>query len=241
MPPIWKETLWLIDWMALRVSPVYYGTGLSRGDGSPVVLIPGLLGTDAYLYELHGWLGRMGYRPYMSGIGINAECPRSLTQRLLQTIERAYSETGKPVRIVGHSFGGIIGRRACRERPELVSQLIYLGSPLQAVQAHPAITATLALLRLALTTLAADPPDCLSERCNCGCLRGVLEPLPDSIHHAAIYTRADGVVDWHCARETDARLNHEVGGTHIGLVYNPRAYRVLAELLARQTEMDLAA
>jgi hypothetical protein len=31
--------------------------------GSAVVLVPGFLGTDAYLTQLHTWLGRIGYRP----------------------------------------------------------------------------------------------------------------------------------------------------------------------------------
>src|SRR5947208_4497284 len=87
IPPIWKESLWPIDWMALRLSPVYYGLGVSPGDGTAVVLVPGFMGTDAYLYELYLWLGRIGYRPYMSGIGLNAECPARLTQRRRKNME----------------------------------------------------------------------------------------------------------------------------------------------------------
>ena len=70
--------------------PVYYGFGVPRGDDSGVVIIPGFLGTDLYLTELHGWLGRIGYRPYFSGIGINADCPNLLIQRHVnETIEKA--------------------------------------------------------------------------------------------------------------------------------------------------------
>ncbi len=232
IPPIWKESLWPVDWMALRVSPVYYGLGVPRGDGSPVVLVPGFMGTDAYLYELHLWLARIGYRPYMSAIGINAECPGRLTGRLLKTMERAYRDTGKPVRIVGHSLGGIIGRKACLLRPDLASQLVYLGSPVQAVHAHPAVVATVVALRVTISLLRADPEDCLTSQCRCGFAEDVGRRLPSHLHHSAIYTRADGVVDWHDSRERDPQRNHEVGGTHIGLVYNSRAYKVLAELLA---------
>ena len=231
-PPIWKETLWPADWWSLRFSPVYYGRGLPRGDGSAVVLVPGFLGSDAYLCELYFWLGRIGYRPYMSGIGVNAECPGRLTRRLLRTMERARLETGRPVRVIGHSLGGIVGRSACLQRPELVSQLICLGSPLQSVRAHPALLVAAALLRLTLATLAVQHHDCLTDRCRCGFAQQASRPLPRVIHHAAVYSQADGVVDWHDSQEEDARLNHEVGGTHIGLVYNPRAYRVVAELLA---------
>ncbi len=236
VPPIWNESLWPIDWLSLRMSPVYYGFGVPRGDGSAVVLVPGFLGTDAYLYELHLWLGRIGYRSHMSGIGLNAECPGLLTERLLRTVERAHRETGRPVRIVGHSLGGIIARRACLERPDLISQLVALGSPLQAVHTHPGVIAAIALVRLAKAAASADIGDCLTDRCRCEFTANFARPLPRSVHHAAIYTRSDGVVDWHDAREPDQSLNHEVGGTHIGLVYNSRAYRVLAQLLAEHQE-----
>jgi pimeloyl-ACP methyl ester carboxylesterase len=238
LPPIWKESLWPVDWLALRLSPVYYGLGVPRGDGSPVVVVPGFMCTDAYLYELYLWLGRIGYRPYASGIGVNAQCPGRLSSRLLATVERAHHETGRPVRIVGHSLGGILGRRASLLRPDLVSQLIYLGSPLQAVHAHPAVVAAAVALHAALTMIGRDSEDCLTERCRCGFAGDAARSLPGSVRHSAIYTRGDGVVDWHDSQEDDPRLNHEVGGTHLGLVFNSRAYRVLAHLLAEPDSLQ---
>jgi hypothetical protein len=73
---------------------------------------------------------------------------------------------------------------------------------------------------------------CLTSGCACDLLEDARRPLSENVRHAAIYTREDGVVDWHDSRENDPRRNHEVGGTHIGLVYNPRAYRALGEILA---------
>jgi len=232
-PPIWKEALWPVDWLTLRMSPVYYGLGVPRGDGSPVVLVPGFMGTDIYLSEMYMWLARLGYRPYMSGIGLNAECPGRLTGKLIRTIDRAHQETGKRVRLVGHSLGGVLARKACLQRPESVSQLIYLGSPVQAVHAHPVVVTAAAVMQAAREIVSGKQEDCLTEDCRCGFSHDVLLPLPRHLRHAAIYTRADGVVDWHDSQERNMRLNHEVGGTHIGLVFNPRAYRVVGELLAR--------
>lgn len=234
VPPIWKEALWPLDWLALRFSPVYYGLGIPRGDGGPVVLVPGFLGTDAYLAEMFLWLDRIGYRPYMSRIGVNAECPGTLAGRLLRTVRRAHSETGRLVRIIGHSLGGVMGRRVCLEHPELVTQLITLGAPLQAMRAHPAIVASATLLHTTLKLTTSTHGDCLTERCACGFVHDIGKPIDPNVDHAAIYTEADGVVDWHAAREYDAALNHEVGGTHIGLVFNPKAYRVLGDLLGRR-------
>ena len=230
MPPIWREAFWPADWLSLRLSPVYHGYGVPRGDGGPVVVVPGFLCNDAMMYEMYAWLARVGYRPYLSGIGPNVDCPNTTSRRLAVTVERAHHETGRRVRIVGHSLGGIVGRRVALMMPELVSQLVFLGSPIRGVHAHPAIVATAAMVAASRSILGAD--DCARAGCHCRFGDDSAE-LAEHIHHAAIYTRADGVVDWHEAREVDSTRNHEVGGTHIGLVYNPRAYMALGQLLAR--------
>ncbi len=108
---IWTEALFGAEVLLLHATPVYYGFGVRRGDGSAVVIIPGFLGTDLYLMELHGWLERIGYRPYFSGIGINAECPNLLVERHLnETVKRALRETGRKIHLIGHSLGGVIAR-----------------------------------------------------------------------------------------------------------------------------------
>ena len=86
---MWPEALFGIEVLLLRAAPVYYGLGTKRGDGSPVVVIPGFLGVDLYLTEMFAWLRRIGYRPYFSGIGLNAECPNLLIRRkLTATLDR---------------------------------------------------------------------------------------------------------------------------------------------------------
>src|SRR5271167_3120992 len=79
----WTEGLFAAEVLLLHATPVYYGFGVRRGEGSGVIVIPGFLGTDLYLMELHAWLGRIGYRAYFSGIGVNAECPNLLVKRHL--------------------------------------------------------------------------------------------------------------------------------------------------------------
>ena len=66
---LWREALCGLDWLALMGSTVYLGRGVAHGDGSPVIVVPGLFASDGSLTELHDWLGRIGYRPYFSGIG----------------------------------------------------------------------------------------------------------------------------------------------------------------------------
>lgn len=48
----------------------------------------------------------------------------------------------------------------------------------------------------------------------------------------AIYSRADCIVRHPAAMERDPRTtNVEVPGSHIGMTFNPAAYRALADLL----------
>ena len=68
--------------------------GVPEGDGSAVVIIPGLLCMDLVLSGLHSWLARIGYRPYFSGMDFVADCPDLLARRLAATIRRAYMDTG---------------------------------------------------------------------------------------------------------------------------------------------------
>src|ERR1051326_2851379 len=92
---IWKEALFGAELLLLHASPVYYGLGIPKGDGSAVVVIPGFLGSDLYVSHLHSWLERIGYRPYVSGIGLNADCPNLLIRyQLGATVRQAFADTG---------------------------------------------------------------------------------------------------------------------------------------------------
>ena len=90
--PIWREALAGLDWMSLRASPVFYGCGVPRGDGAAVVLVPGFLASDWYLFEIHAWLTRIGYRAFMSRVGRNADCLDVIADRLFRTIESAAAD-----------------------------------------------------------------------------------------------------------------------------------------------------
>src|SRR5690349_1042591 len=123
--PIWSELLVGVELFFLRISPVYWGCGVPRGDGSAVVLIPGFMGTDLYLGPFRSWLRRIGYETYYSGIGLNAECPNLLIrQRLNATVEKAHRATRKRVHLIGHSLGGVLARATASQMPARVASVI---------------------------------------------------------------------------------------------------------------------
>jgi triacylglycerol lipase len=237
--PLWVEALFPLDWLALHASPVYYGFGVPHGQGEPVVLVPGFMGSDRYLTEMHLWLRRINYRPYYSGIGRNVDCPDLLTQRLATTIRQAYQDTGKPVSLVGHSLGGMIARAAGHREPALVKQVITMGSPFRGVRAHPLVLSAANFVR---SNIIRDrrlrkevTSSCFTPQCNCVFVRTLRDKEdPEDFVSSAIYSRVDGIVDWRACVEEDEDLNSEVTATHMGMAFNPDVFRTVGELLARK-------
>lgn len=228
-----REALVPLDWVALRTSGAYYGFGVPHGDGAPVVLVPGFLGSDRYLMEMFYWLRRIGYRPYYSGLGRNADCPDFLVNSLLKTIRRIRRETRRDVRLIGHSLGGTIARAAASQRPQGIAQVITLGSPIGGARVHPAALIAADVVRGRIRKQRPKTHEgCYTDHCDCDFIESVAEDPAPSVSRAAIYTKSDGIVDWRSCLEDDDRLNFRVGGTHCGLAFNPKVFRKVAELLA---------
>jgi triacylglycerol lipase len=232
--PIWREILFGIEWLALHASPVYSGLGVRPGDGSGVVLVPGFLGDDWYLQELYWWFRRIGYRPYMSKIGRNADCLDLLVDRLLVTIEKVQAETGGKVHLVGHSLGGMFARAAACRKPGLIASVAALGSPFRGIRSHPLVlnASDRVRARIHLTRGHRDRPDCYTGYCTCETVTAFQTCFPSSIPQIAVYTKTDGIVDWQFCINDDGATNFEVAGTHVGLVWNPAVYQILATHIA---------
>jgi triacylglycerol lipase len=232
---LWTEVLFGAEVLLLHATPVYYGFGVPRGDGSGVVIIPGFLGTDLYLTELHSWLARIGYRPYFSGIGINADCPNLLVERHVNdTIEKALEETGGKIHLIGHSLGGVIARSVAGARPKEIASVITLASPIRGTVANRAVIHAAEAVRLRILQEHGDGvlPHCYTGRCTCNFIDSLRREVPDSMLQTAIYTRHDGIVDWRYCMTRKTGSDFEVLGTHIGMAFNPTAYSIVAERLA---------
>lgn len=229
--PIWREALVGLDWLALRTSPVYYGLGVPKGNGSAVIVVPGFMGTDHYLYEIYFWLRRIGYKPYLSKIGWNADCLDILVDRLAETVSRASGETGGRVHLIGHSLGGILSRSVAAQHPELVASVITLGSPFRGICSHPLVLETAEQVRSRIVSRADRHPHCFTGYCGCQAVCALQFSFPAAIRQTAIYTKTDGIVDWRVCISEDPDTNFEVAGTHVGLVFNPAVYRLIATRL----------
>jgi triacylglycerol lipase len=233
---IWKEALCGADLLLLHASPVYYGLGVPKGDGSAVVVVPGFLGSDFYLSNLNTWLNRIGYKAYLSGIGLNAECPNLLIERrLIQTVQKAVAETGRKIHLIGHSLGGVMARSVASQRPQDVASVITLGSPFRGSVAHPSILrAANAVRKHILREHGSDVlPACYTAKCTCDFVNGLRCEMPESVQQTAIYTKDDGIVDWNYCQTGDCGCDYEVPGTHIGMAFNASVFAIIADRLAK--------
>lgn len=230
--PIWHEAMLGLDWLALRTSPVFYGLGIPRGNGAAVVIVPGFMGTDHYLWEMNLWLRRIGYRAFMSGIGWNADCLEVKVQKLSATIEEAAKETGGKVHLIGHSLGGILSRSAAIRNRDKVASVISLGSPFRGIASHPLVLATASRVRDRIRAKTnGSQPDCYTGFCDCSAVASLQTEFPASIPNTAIFTKKDGIVDWRYCINDDPTTNVEVQGTHVGLAFNHHVYKIIAERL----------
>ena len=233
--PLWREARWGLEWASLRLNPVYYGVGVPRGKGQPVLLIPGFMSGDLMMMEMHRWLKRIGYRSSLSRIAWNNDCPDKTAKTLAHRLRALADRTGSRVNLIGHSLGGMLAKSLVQDEPELIERVITLGSPFRSlVKAHPAIIGIWDKLKLAQGPLIGRNlhASCGTGHCTCGFVRNMNSPRTRDVAQFDIYSRKDGIADWTSCMEEDARLNTEVNCSHIGMVFDQTVYRAVAARLA---------
>ncbi len=207
------------------------GDGLPPGDGSGVLLVPGLWGGDGSLFILRRDLARLGYDARTWGLGINNRCGEETIADLVRAAGRHRERQGRPLAVIGHSRGGFMARELARRAPELVDLVITLGSPVGAASLESASSGVHVMLRLS-RALFAKQPGCLTPQCECEYVRNARTALPPSVAAYSLWSRDDGVVrPESCVKPGEPDI--EVPGTHIGMVANREVLKVIAETLAR--------
>lgn len=191
-----------------------------RGRREPVMLLPGYTAGDTSMWLLRGFLRGLGWDACGWGLGINRGDAPSLLPRVVATLERMADRSGHAVRAIGWSMGGFLAREAARDRPDLVSQVITLGTPVIGGPKYTAAARTFRMLGYDLDAIEAE--------CHARSGRPIQAPV------TVIYSRRDGVVAWQaCLDHTSPRAEHvEVASTHAGLGFDLRVWRIVADRLA---------
>lgn len=196
-----------------------------RGDGHPVLVLPGFVASDTSTAILRRYLTAKGYDAHSWNLGRNLG-PKAIGregQKLMARLEEVYAQTGEKVSLVGWSLGGIMARLIANRRPDLVRQVITLGSPFGGDLKASNVWRAYEML----SGDRIESPQ--TQRLHAQ--SAVAPPVPTT----AIYSKGDGIVAWQNCREGDHATtdNIEVYGSHIGLVVNPSVLAAIGNRLAR--------
>ena len=201
-------------------------TRAPRGDGHPVVTLPGYRSDDTTMLAMRRYLKRWGYDPHPWGLGANLGIGYQRLDyeaRITETLERIHRKRGEPATLIGWSQGGVIAREVAKQRPDLVRQIITLGSPI--ADAPEATT----LFRIFKKTSSEEITNELMSF-----MREVRTPLPN-VRCICIYSNSDGIVSPEIAQDLVSPNveNIRVSSSHLGMVVNPLVLYVIADRLSQ--------
>jgi alpha-beta hydrolase superfamily lysophospholipase len=196
-----------------------------RGDGHPVLVLPGFLAGAPSTQFLRQMLRRLGYRSYDWRLGTNLGVRPALFERLPARLDdiRARND-GRKVSVIGWSAGGIFARELARAQPEDVRSVITLGSPIRGNQ-----QATHAWRMWRILNRKSQARQVVSEAAR------IAREEPLQVPTTCIYSKSDGIVAWQCclSRPAPHTENVEVRSTHLGYGHNLETLRVIADRLAQ--------
>jgi triacylglycerol lipase len=204
----------------------------------PALLIPGFMAGDGSLALMRTWLRRRGHPVSMSGLRLNAGCAEQIVSRLQEQLWRFAERCEERVVLIGQSRGGALARSLAVREPENVSGLVMLGSPVcDPLAVSPRVLRTVRLMaRLGdLGISRVFSSSCADGDCCETFWEDMTAPLPAHIEALSVFSRSDGIVDWHACLDPHCR-NVEVDSSHCGMSVHPAVYRALDEMFERAAE-----
>ena len=192
---------------------------LPRGDGRPVMTLPGFGADDLSTWPLRRFLASLGYRPMPWGLGVNDD-PEMSADRLLQRLPSLLKGDEK-LTLIGWSLGGVVARLTALHAPSSVREVITMGTPVEGGPKYTSIGGVYARGR----GIDLDEYEAKAHEINA---RGIQAPL------TVIFSRTDAVVGWRAAidRYNPHARHVEVRSSHLGLGAHPTVYRIIARTLA---------
>jgi pimeloyl-ACP methyl ester carboxylesterase len=195
---------------------------LPRGDGHPVLVLPGLLADDISTRALRVVLRRLGYDVHGWGLGRNIGPTAVCVKGMRDKIDYLNDGHGRPVTLIGWSLGGIFARDLARRSPGAVRQVITMGSPFR-IARHTQSRATKVFERFShLHVEHRTFP-----------LEHDAEPL--RVPATSIYSHFDGIVHWQTCLDVPGERceNIAVMASHLGLGHHPASIWAIADRLAQ--------
>jgi len=224
-PP--SKTLMLLEGRAISELGAFLGalpllSLAPRGDGHPVLVLPGLVASDVSTRPLRAFLRTRGYAVCGWRQGRNLGLRDGVQDAMVDLVQELNDTHGRKVSLVGWSLGGLYARQLAKMMPERVRSVITLGSPFAA---GPKATNAWRVYEIA-SGRRADEED----------LRfGGALSSPPPVPTTAIFSRTDGVCAWQgCVEKTSAMSESiEVESSHCGMGHHPAAVYAVADRLAQ--------
>ena len=215
---------WRAAW-ELAVNKVTRPNPAVRGDGSPVVIFPGMATDARAVAPLRDHCLALGYSAFDWGRGFNTGPSGDVDQWLAELARETRARIapfGAKATLIGWSLGGLYARELAKLMPSSVRQVITIGTPFNA----DADYTNVGWLYELLNGQPATAPAAMHRR---------LKQAPN-VPTTSIYSRTDGVVAWQtCKHEAaSARTQDiEVRSSHLGMGWNRDVLRVVGDCLAR--------
>ena len=192
----------------------------ARGDGQPVIVLPGFLAPDMSTARLREFLERQNFQPHSWTCGVNIGPMPHVVQEVDRHIRELADANGRPVTLVGVSLGGTTAREVAKSCIGPITRVITLVSPIHLPVATP------------LSPLA-EAATLLWDMQALDALRAIAEPPPVPV--TAVVSRDDGIIDWQASVPAPSEMVEvvEVSGSHMAICTNPDVQRIVADRLAR--------
>jgi dienelactone hydrolase len=222
-----SKTLMLLEGRAIHEFGAFLGalpllSLAPKGDGHPVLVLPGLVADDGSTKPLRGYLKSRGYAVSGWRQGRNMGLRDGVQDGMLDLLRDLSDSHGRKVSLVGWSLGGLYARQLAKLLPDHVRSVITLGSPFAGT---PKATNAWRVYELASGQNAEHTAEQFG-----GHLKA-----PPPVPTTAIFSRSDGICAWEGCMEQPTSLSEsiEVESSHCGMGHHPAVVYAVAERLAQ--------
>jgi len=193
-----------------------------RGDGHPVLVLPGLIATDNSTRPLRSFLKGKSYVVSGWGQGRNLGPRHEVREAMVDRVRELNDTYGRKISLVGWSLGGVYARQLAKMMPDRVRMVITLGSPFGG---HPRATNAWRVYEMVSGHRASE------EDLRFGGSLSETPPVPTT----AIFSRTDGICAWQVCMEKASATSEsiEVESSHCGMGHHPAAVYAVADRLAQ--------
>ena len=243
----WRESRALLD-VGRMALPLLLPAGKAKAQRARhIIALPGFGADDRALWPLRRYLRKLGHHAEGWGLGLNragidirhtladlspgwnaepieryrneGSVPMLCDRMVARVRERHRALGGVPLTLIGWSLGGVVAREVARDLPDMIEQVITLGTP---VQGGPKYTRAADFFRGRGMDL-----DWIER----GVARREERPIRAPI--TAITSPTDAVVGHAATRDHHSPdVRHiDVDAAHLGLVFNPTVWALIARTL----------